>query len=94
MLHVDNEGHLIKVTQVHGRKKSIRTMAEKLGGSILDGSPIFISQADCMEDAEKLKEILKEEYNKDVTMITDIGSVIGAHAGPGTLALFFRGTER
>ena len=47
-----------------------------------------------MEDAEKLKEILKEEYNKDVTMITDIGSVIGAHAGPGTLALFFRGTER
>ena len=60
VLHVDNEGHLIKVTQVHGRKKSIRTMAEKLGGSILDGSPIFISQADCMEDAEKLKEILKE----------------------------------
>ena len=94
VLHVDNEGHLIKITQVHGRKKSIRTMAEKLGTTILDGSPVFISQADCMEDAEKLKEILKEEYNKDVTMITDIGSVIGAHAGPGTLALFFRGTER
>ena len=94
VLHVDNEGHLIKVTQVHGRKKSIRTMAEKLGGSILDGSPIFISQADCMEDAEKLKEILKEEYGRDVQIITDIGSVIGAHAGPGTLALFFRGTER
>ena len=94
VLHVDDEGHLIKMTQVHGRKKSIRTMAEKLGETILDGSPIFISQADCMEDAEKLKEILKEEYNKDVTMITDIGSVIGAHAGPGTLALFFRGTER
>ena len=94
VLHVDNEGHLIKITQVHGRKKSIRTMAEKLGATILDGSPVFISQADCMEDAEKLKEILKEEYNKDVTMITDIGSVIGAHAGPGTLALFFRGTER
>ena len=94
VLHVDNEGHLIKITQVHGRKKSIRTMAEKLGATILDGSPVFISQADCMEDAEKLKEILKEEYNKDVTMITDIGSVIGAHAGPGTLALFFRGNER
>ena len=94
VLHVDNEGHLIKVTQVHGRKKSIRTMAEKLGATILDGSPIFISQADCTEDAEKLKEILKEEYGKDVQIITDIGSVIGAHAGPGTLALFFRGTER
>ncbi len=94
VLHVDNEGHLIKMTQVHGRKKSIRTMAEKLGETILDGSPIFISQADCMEDAEKLKEILKEEYSKDVNLITEIGSVIGAHAGPGTLALFFRGTER
>ena len=69
-------------------------MAEKLGATILDGSPIFISQADCTEDAEKLKEILKEEYGKDVQIITDIGSVIGAHAGPGTLALFFRGTER
>ena len=90
----DLDGNLIKVTQVHGRKKSIRTMAEKLGATILDGSPIFISQADCTEDAEKLKEILKEEYGKDVQIITDIGSVIGAHAGPGTLALFFRGTER
>ena len=94
VLHVDNEGHLIKITQVHGRKKSIKKMAEKLGETILPDSPIFISNADCMEDAEMLKDILKNEYSKEVTLITSIGSVIGAHAGPGTLALFFMGSER
>ena len=94
VLHVDNEGHLIKMTQVHGRKKSIRTMAEKLGESILEGSPIFISHGDCEEDAQMLANILKEQYGLETNLITGIGSVIGAHSGPGTLALFFRGKER
>ena len=94
VLHVDNEGHLIKMTQVHGRKKSIKKLAEKLGETIRPDSPIFISNADCAEDAEMLKDILKNEYGKEVTLITSIGSVIGAHAGPGTLALFFMGKER
>ena len=94
VLHVDNEGHLIKMMQVRGRKKSIRKMAERLGETILPESPIFISHGDCAEDAEMLKEILEKEYGKEVTLITWIGSVIGAHSGPGTLALFFLGTER
>lgn len=94
VLHVDNEGHLIKMFQVHGRKKSIRLMAQKLGETILPDSPIFISNGDCPEDAEMLRSILEKEYGKSVSLITDIGSVIGAHSGPGTLALFFRGTER
>ena len=94
VLHVDDEGHLIKMTQVHGRKKSIKILAEKLAQTVRPDSPIFISNADCMEDAEMLKDILKNEYGKEVTLITSIGSVIGAHAGPGTLALFFMGKER
>ena len=94
VLHVDNEGHLIKITQVHGRKKSIRTMAEKLGETIAEDTPIFISHGDCLEDAQLLAKIIKEEYGRDTNLITGIGSVIGAHSGPGTLALFFRGTER
>ena len=94
VMHVDNEGHLIKVTQTHGRKKSIRKMAEALGETILDDSPIFISHGDCLEDAQLLARILKEEYGRETSLITGIGSVIGAHSGPGTLALFFRGTER
>ena len=94
VLHVDNEGHLIKMTQVHGRKKSIRTMAEKLGESILEDTPIFISHGDCLEDAQLLAKILKEEYGRETDLITGIGSVIGAHSGPGTLALIFRGKQR
>lgn len=94
VLHVDNEGHLIKMTQTHGRKKSIRKMAEALGESIYPDTPIFISHGDCEDDAKLLARILKEEYGKEVNLITFIGSVIGAHSGPGTLALFFRGKER
>ena len=94
VLHVDDEGHLIKMTQVHGRKKSIRRMAEMLGETILEDTPVFISHGDCLEDAELLAKILKEEYGRETNLITGIGSVIGAHSGPGTLALFFRGRER
>ncbi len=94
VLHVDNEGHLIKVTQVHGRKKSIKKMAEALGESIYPDTPVFISHGDCLDDAQLLAKILKEEYGREVNLITYVGSVIGAHSGPGTLALFFRGKER
>ncbi len=94
VLHVDDEGHLIKVSQTHGRKKSIKKMAEALGETIRPESPIMISHADCLEDAEYLKRILKEDYGREVTLITEIGSVIGAHSGPGTLALFFMGSHR
>lgn len=94
VLHVDNEGHLIKMTQVHGRKKSIKKLAEKLAEAILPDSPIFISHGDCIEDAEMLRDLIKADTGRDVTLITYIGSVVGAHAGPGTLALFFLGKER
>ncbi len=94
VLHVDNEGHLIKMTQVHGRKKSIKKLAEKLAEEILPDSPIFISHGDCIEDAELLRDLIKTDTGRDVTLITYIGSVVGAHAGPGTLALFFLGKER
>ena len=57
---------------------------------------VYAVLGDCRspEDAEMLRDILKNEYGKEVDLITYIGSVIGAHAGPGTLALFFRGKER
>ncbi len=94
VLHVDDEGHLIKMMQVHGRKKSIRKMAEMLGETIAEDTPVFISHGDCIEDAQLLAKILKEEYGRETDLITFIGSVIGAHSGPGTLALFFRGSHR
>ncbi|MCR5223064.1 MAG: DegV family protein [Lachnospiraceae bacterium] len=53
-----------------------------------------ISQADCLEDAQKLADMIYTRYGRKVEMITEIGPVIGSHAGPGTIALFFAACKR
>lgn len=95
VLHVDNEGHLINMNKVRGRKTAIAALAAKIGELEADlNYPIYISQADCMPDVDYLCKVIKEKYGKDVTIVTNIGAVIGAHAGPGTVALFFMAKER
>lgn len=95
VLHMDNEGHLINMFKERGRKASIRALAKKYGELLQDKTaPVFISHGDCLSDAEYLQQILKDEYGAKVDLITDVGTVIGAHSGPGTLALFFVGKER
>lgn len=96
VLHVDNEGHLINVSKVRGRKTALSAMADQYGALALDpkGGTVFISHGDCMGDVEALSGMLKERYGADVKVVTDVGTVIGAHAGPGVLALFFEGKER
>lgn len=90
VLHVDDEGHLINMLKVRGRKNAVRTLADKYTELCTDHSaPIFISHGDCLEDAQLLADILKQKHGVTVELITDIGPVIGAHSGPGTLALFF-----
>ncbi len=96
VLHVDDEGHLVNVTKVRGRKAAIGKMAEKYGELARDAKSgvVYISHGDCISDAEALKARLCSDYGAEVELITDIGAVIGAHSGPGTLALFFVGTEK
>lgn len=96
VLHVDNAGHLVNVMKVRGRKSAIATMAEKYAELADDKEHglIYISHADCIKDVNELAEIFKEKYGASVDIITDVGPVIGAHSGPGTLALFFVGKER
>lgn len=96
VLHVDNEGHLTNALKVRGRKASLKAIADKYGDLAVnpEHGTVFISHGDCAEDAAELKDILKSRYNADVKLITDVGTVIGAHSGPGTLALFFVGKER
>lgn len=96
VLHVDNEGHLVPVEKVRGRKTSIKTMADKYTNTAIDptSGPVFISHGDCIADAEALAAILKERHGVDVEITTNVGTVIGAHSGPGTLALFFLAQER
>ena len=96
VIHVDKEGKLISVEKIRGRKNAIARLAEKYAEIALDkeNGTVFISHADCIEDADALANILKENHGVEVKLITYIGPVIGAHAGPGTLALFFVGKGR
>ena len=96
VLHVDDEGKLIPMVKVRGRKTAITTLADKYGESAEDpaSGTVFISQADCMADAEALAAMLNSRYGVSTKIITDIGAVIGSHSGPGTLALFFIAKER
>ena len=98
MLHVDDEGHLIALSKVRGRKKSISKlvdMMEELLGDWKDKNDIiFISHGDCIEDANRLKELVEERTGIQAYLIDYVGPTIGAHSGPGTLALFFMGEKR
>ena len=96
VLHVDNAGKLINVTKARGRKASIDTMFERMKETAIDPETqtVYISHGDCIEDAEYLAERIKSELGVKDIKIGYVGAVIGAHSGPGTLALFFLGTER
>lgn len=96
IMHVDNEGRLIPVYKVKGRKKSIKVLQEKIAEKIVnpEEQTIFISHGDCLEEAEHLKELITSEIKVKDVIINNIGPVIGSHAGPGTIALFFIGDSR
>ena len=96
VMHVDNEGRLIPISKVKGRKKSIKSLQEKLKERIVNPEQqvIFISHGDCLEDAEHLREIILEEVNVKDVIINNVGPAVGSHSGPGTVALFFMGNDR
>ena len=96
VLHVDDEGHLINISKVRGRKASIEALAEKMQQLGLPGKneTVFICHGDCLEDAQRLEAILKAKCGVKEVFIGYTGAVIGSHSGPGTLALFFLGEKR
>ena len=94
VLHVDDEGHLIFMEKVRGRKQSIKRLAEMMEktGTDLKDQVIFISHGDCMDDVNYLISLIQDKVKE--IRVSYVGPVIGAHSGPGTLALFFLGTQR
>lgn len=96
VMHVDNDGHLIKVDTARGRKASIKALADRAGqlGIDLENQTVFISHGDCLEEANYLADIMRARFNVKKVVINYVGPVIGAHSGPGTIALFFLGRER
>ena len=96
VMHVDNAGKLINVSKVRGRKAAVDALFDKMKATMIEGKNdvAFISHGDCIEDAEYLANRLRTELGVSDVKINYVGPVIGAHSGPGTLALFFLGTER
>ena len=120
VMHVDNEGKLIKISTVRGRKNSIDSLFDKVKSDMLAlkdnleelacsaksgissilklpaelRKTVFISHGDCEDDANYLANRLKNELNIKNIFIDFVGTVIGSHSGPGTLAIFYLGTER
>ena len=97
VLHVDDEGHLILMSKVRGRDASLKALVGKMKETALSNvrdQMVFISHGDAKEDAEKTAQYVKDQLGVQKVMIHNIGTVIGSHSGPGTIALFFMGTHR
>lgn len=97
VLHVDDEGHLIPMEKVRGRKKSLNALIdhmEKSANKPISGQMVFITHGDCIEDAEYVAAKIKERFGVKEVVINYVDPVIGAHSGPGTMALFFLADKR
>ena len=96
VLHMDDAGKLINMEKARGRKASIEALAKKVGelGEGYDNSTMFICHGDCLEDAEQLRDLLQKKYGPEHVFVGNLGAVIGSHAGPGTLSVFFMGKHR
>ena len=96
VLHVDNEGHLINIGKARGRQASLKALVDKMEKTVTEEGKktVFISHGDCRKDAVTVADMVRERFGTQDVRINYVGPVIGAHSGPGTLALFYLGTER
>lgn len=98
VMHVDDEGHLIPVSKVRGRKKSLTAlvdmMEEKIKGYEQENDTVFISHGDCIDDANFVADQVRKRFGIQDILINYVSPTIGAHSDPGTLALFFIGSKR
>ncbi len=93
ILHVNDEGKLVVAGKVMGRKKSLGALVDRVvdRANMGENDPIFIGHGDCAEDVEQVKKLLKEKFPDKQIYVHYVGVVIGAHAGAGTVAIFYRG---
>jgi DegV family protein with EDD domain len=96
VLHVDNEGHLISMGKVRGRRASLNALVDHMEEDAVNphDQVVFLSNGDSREDAEYVAAEVKRRMGVCEVVIGDVGPVIGAHSGPGTMALFFFGKHR
>lgn len=97
ILHVNDHGKLVPIGKVSGRKNSLKTIVKRMKSKVEDWSEklVYISHGDCIEEVQTILEILKKEkIEPKEIVVNNIGAVIDAHSGPGTIAIFFFGEDR
>ena len=97
IMHVDNEGHLVKIGIKRGRTASLDDLCDRMQAAAIDPAEqtVYISHGDCEKEARYLADrIVAKMGVKEPILVSHVGPVIGAHSGPGTVALFFIGKER
>ena len=96
VLHVDDEGHLVPMQKVRGRKASLDALLSEMEKTVVDpaSQTVFVSHGDSAEDCSYVVEQVKTRFGVKEVYTGYIGPVIGAHSGPGTIALFFMGSHK
>ena len=100
LLNMDRGGHLCPREKIRTKRKVIETIVKRMEEHARDGleynGKCYISMSACMEDAREVARLVEERFPhlNGRVLINNIGTTIGAHTGPGTVALFFFGDER
>ncbi len=96
LLHVSEEGKLVSIGKARGRNAALKSLISKVESTALENiDTLFISHGDCLEEVEPMVDEIRAKFPQISTVkISNMGPVIGAHAGPGTVAVFYLGTAR
>ena len=94
--YLDDEGKLAQGERIKGKKKALRFLANEVKERAIDSENevLYICHGDCQEEAESLRDIIEQEVKFKNVIINYVGNVIGAHTGPGALAVIFLGKNR
>lgn len=96
VLEVDKNGKLVNTGKARGRQASLTALVDKMAATVVDPQDqvVFISHGDCLDDAKTVEKMVKQRFKVKRVVISYVGPVIGAHTGPGVVALFYLGKER
>lgn len=96
IMHVDDAGRLVPVGKIMGRRESLNELVKKMKETCIrpEEQTIAITHGDCLEDAEYVVKMIRDSMHVKDVIINYVDLVVGAHCGPGTIALFFMGTKR
>lgn len=96
VMHMDDTGKLVPIAKVRGRRQSLDKLVEYMAQRVGDykNDAVFISHGDCEQDAQYVAQLVEKRFGITHFIINYVGPTIGAHSGPGTVALFFIGTKR